>query len=329
MSEALASRLPTGIAVPDELEQAWAWMEEQGWGVEREEGDLLTPYAGDRQLGIVFDAGASLDGWFDDGTAGRDRLVPIAELAGDGGIGALWRDDTDAIRFVGLGSDGDTFLLADSAVDFLRLVAIGYGEITAYHLGLPPEAADSVDAVEDFRTWVEETFGVDVPEEWPAVGDDEFSDWVAVQLGWPVEPAPGDRPDPPDSPGAAAVTGDVRTLLGVLGETDGPEALAAVAGVAGVTPADGVTDLRWSAGPLRTAGLEVAVTRGVVTTVFAPGSLVDGLDSTSTRDDVLALLGEPERSGPGGLRYVVGGRYLHVSVGDGTLGRLTLMLDAP
>lgn len=183
MSELL--RLPGGIRIPDELEAAWRWMEDRGWGATNEHGYYLTPYAGERQLGIVFDDGQSLEGWFLPPQA-QARLVPLAEIGGDGSMGALWVSDDGRTRFVGLGSDGDMYVLADDAVDFLRLIAVGYHELSPVSLGLPP---DEPEAVSEFRAWVEATYAVEVPAIWPAVVEegDEFATWMHAQMDLSVE----------------------------------------------------------------------------------------------------------------------------------------------
>jgi len=125
-AEALAVQHPDhGIAIPEPLERAWAWCEAQGWGIQRESAYYVTPYAGSRRLGVVFDSGATLDGWFEPGAPGADRLLPFADLDSSGGVAALWRDDAGETRVVGLGGEGEVGILAEAAVDFLRLGALG------------------------------------------------------------------------------------------------------------------------------------------------------------------------------------------------------------
>lgn len=332
----LTPYLPAAIEVPDELERAWLWMEQQGWGHATDNGYFLVPYAGTRELGPVFCVlDDFVEHWFvSDGAA--SRVVPIATIAGDGSAAALWLDDDHRLRFVGLGSEGDAFVLADSAVDFLRLVAVGHAELTTYELGLPPDDEEPVAALAPFRAWVEQTFGVVVPGEWPGVGEDEFTDWVD-QVDGAVEPASGDRPAPEDSPGAAAIAGTARDLLRLLGEADGPAALRAVAAAAHLDVPAHVPDLRWAGAELRSVGIEVSISRGTIQTIFVsvadghphPAELLEGLSPASGIDDIVALFGEPERRPPGGLRYVVDGRYLHLKVGDGGIERLTLMRQVP
>lgn len=158
-------------------------MEDRGFGQDAPAGYVLTPYAGNRVRGAVFSPSLTLEGWFEEGTHGYERLLPIAEAAGDGSIAALWLDDEGRTRVVVLSSDGDGYVVAESALDFLILLAIGYSELLSFLIDGPPEEEESVEAVAGFRAWVEEAFDVEVPNEWPPVGEDEFSVWLDAQLG--------------------------------------------------------------------------------------------------------------------------------------------------
>lgn len=177
LADLLRPSLPDGFTIPEPLDRAWSWMETQGWGVDNKNGYFLTPYAGNRQLGVVFSAQESLAGWFEPGDPGFGQLVPIAQISGDGAIGAAWIDE-GRVRFVALGSDGDTFLLADSAVDFLRLIAIGHRELNAWDLELEPEDEDAVEAHAAFRAWAEAELDTTVPPVWSVADPDPFEAWV-------------------------------------------------------------------------------------------------------------------------------------------------------
>ncbi|GAA1730579.1 hypothetical protein GCM10009710_08970 [Aeromicrobium alkaliterrae] len=156
-------------------------MEDQGWGFETRGTYYLTPFEGRAQLGIVFSPSETLTGWFEPGEPGHDRLFPLGQTDGSGSFAALWLDPTDTVRFVLLGSEGERLLLADDAVDFLRLIAIGYLELADYVLPEAPdedEDGESVAALAQFRAWVESELGVDVPEHWTVQEPDPFSAWV-------------------------------------------------------------------------------------------------------------------------------------------------------
>lgn len=61
------------------------------------------------------------------------RLLPLAETDGSGGFAALWFAPSGDSRYVLLGSEGGAPpRLADAPVDFLRLIAIGYDELTSW-----------------------------------------------------------------------------------------------------------------------------------------------------------------------------------------------------
>lgn len=322
MSDSL--HIPAGLTIPAELEQAWQWMEEQGWGLSNQHGYFLTPYAGNQQVGVVFDSTKTLEGWFEPDSPATSRLLPLAELAGDGTMGALWLTDDGETRFVLLGSEGDRHVLTASAVDFLRLCAVGYREVVARCLGEGPDEAETVEAHAPFRDWVEATFGEPVPSAWPRLDtDDEFTAWVRRQLG-------EDQPEVvvPDGPPADAVTGDAGVFLAALGTPDGTQRLVDHLGLP-----DG------SGKTLKDAGLKVVLRRGLATIWLTldryprPEQLLEGLD-TSSMARVVEALGEPERQGEYDgeqwVRYAIGGRWLRFGFAGGAgLTSLTFMTNAP
>lgn len=275
---------------------------------------------------VAFTSSLTLDGWLQPDMPGHAFLLPIADAAGDGSIAALWRDG-DAARVVLLGSDGSMGIIAEEAQEFLALLAIGYDELSDLTLGAEPE--DPVD-VREFRDWLEGRHGVGVPNAWPALGDDEFGAWMAAQLG---EEPKAPTVIPSDSP-EAHIEGEAGTLLELLGTADGPAAVALVTGMLGIS---GGETLRSSSRALEKNGVEVESTRAGFKNFWVtmqkyprPAEFVVGLDGASTRDDVLALLGKPEKEGSAWVRYIVGGRYVHFGFDPtGALWRVTLMLDAP
>ncbi|PPF47237.1 hypothetical protein C5B85_02930 [Pseudoclavibacter sp. AY1F1] len=195
LTNLLAPKLPDDISIPEPLERAWSWMESQGWGFENRNGYFLTPYAGTAELGIVFSPTESLTGWFEPDEPGYDRLFPLGQTDGSGSFAALWLDPSDAIRFVVLGSEGERLYLADDAVDFLRLLAIGYLELNDYVVVEEPSEEDeeSVAALAPFRAWLEAEFGVDAPARWETREPDPFDAWVAEVKN--EEPAAIDETD--------------------------------------------------------------------------------------------------------------------------------------
>jgi hypothetical protein len=127
-----------------------------------------------------------------------NRLCVFAKTGGDGSRAAFWINPQGKQRIVHLGSGSGSIMicvLADDAVDFLRLLAIGYDEI-CWNEGFsePPNSGApgnelTVHPNMAFQEWVREIFKVDIPRtaleivKHPAdMGDtdsrDEFWRWV-------------------------------------------------------------------------------------------------------------------------------------------------------
>lgn len=186
------SRLADTLTVPDtitiapEREQAWQWMEEQGFGsTDADGGYILTPYAGDSEYVAVFGAQPS-DGWIPEGAPGHEQLLMLGTVSGSGSLLALWRTDDGAQRYVVLRDMGPSScaVIADSPVDLMRFIGIGYDELTPWSLGAEPEDEEGVEALAPFRAWVEDTFGVSVPEQWDGIDDGgAFVAWLESKLG--------------------------------------------------------------------------------------------------------------------------------------------------
>jgi hypothetical protein len=99
------------------------------------------------------------------------RLCIFARTGGDGSYAAFWLDDDGNQKIVHLGSgSGSTLLcvLTDDAVDFLRLLAIGYEEICwPDEFDVPPNTRLNQQRIRPnhaYRTWVETMFSVDIPK---------------------------------------------------------------------------------------------------------------------------------------------------------------------
>ncbi len=122
-------------------------------------------------------------------------------------MGALWLDDDQQTRIVHMGSGSGSVLtcvLADSGLDFLRLLAIGYQEVCwDEEFAAPPQPwyVDSDTVNVPFREWLTGTFGVSIPataleivREPVKMGDRDTSDpfcrWVnrLQDERWPPRP---------------------------------------------------------------------------------------------------------------------------------------------
>lgn len=156
----------------------FAWVETQGRVVTGDDGNLYGLLSRDANVGTAVElrgytsdeTASYVSAWFGDvAGAPAARLWPFAQTGGDGSMAALWLDDERHTRIVHLGSGSGSLLtcvLAGSALDFLRLLAIGYPEICVNEeFADPPrpwdDDGDTVNA--PYRDWVQRTFGVTVP----------------------------------------------------------------------------------------------------------------------------------------------------------------------
>lgn len=185
MLKKFQGRLPHGFVVPNELAQAWQWMHGQRWGRHSDDGTFRMRLLGEHREhvgAIVFTPSVTIDSWFEDGAAGRDDLVPIGLAARDGSVIALWRDG-DQTRFVGFGGDGDLFVLADSAHDFVALLTIGYPELLPHLITSKPVDQDHAAAMGPLRDWARTHRGIESPEQWHAIDATDFRAWVDRKRG--------------------------------------------------------------------------------------------------------------------------------------------------
>jgi hypothetical protein len=206
--------LTPGMVLPPALAALFDWVEARGLVVTgadgRRYGTLYPDEDVRRRLGederpggtcieLVARGNADLHYWFGRGDPEIvDRLCVFAQTGGEGSQAALWLDPDGNQRIVHLGSGSGstlTCVLADDAVDFLRLLAIGYDEICwPDDFDRPPcEVRPRVLPNVAFQNWVTSAFGVDIPKTASAIvkhpanasntkgGDspDPFWRWVA------------------------------------------------------------------------------------------------------------------------------------------------------
>jgi len=212
----MKASFPQDIPLPEEFEKLFAWMEANDFVCQGRDSEFATLYP--RELaeadGTSLISFEPVDQTFMSRWAQGDapdfasRVAAFVRTGGDGSYAALWRDDAGQLKFVHLGSgSGSTMLcvLTDNVIDFLRLLAIGYEELCSpEHYGMTPEEAYEELHDEDdppyepprqFRAWVEETFGVEIPETASEIvagtadmdtpsSDDPFWRWVKKHQGW-------------------------------------------------------------------------------------------------------------------------------------------------
>ena len=186
----LENVLPEGMQIPEELRQLYQWIEDNGYyedrdGVrygylypqdklreswkedEREGGTDISFYVAklserEELLEISF-------GKHKEETA--QRLLSFAQSGGDGSECALWLDDEGRTQMVHIGSGSGsmmTCILVKNALDFLRLLAIGYDEICwDEYYPLPPNSNKDNTFVypnTQYQEWVQNTFHTTIPK---------------------------------------------------------------------------------------------------------------------------------------------------------------------
>jgi hypothetical protein len=210
----IEATLCPGMSLPDPLEQLFRWIEAHGYFVDTSNGriGLLFPERekkakwtkagrhGGTDIRFAAEPDAGLQYWFgkEDPDIER-RLCVFAKTGGDGSMAAFWLADDGSQKIVHLGSgSGSTTVcvLAEKAVDFLRLLAIGYDEICwGRQFSAPPNAGGDfvVEPNHAFVGWVSKTFGVTIPScgseivKHPAAMEDSASEdafwkWVKQHL---------------------------------------------------------------------------------------------------------------------------------------------------
>lgn len=218
LGDQLRAVLLPGMNVPPEFLALYDWIEANQLFVDNEDGrvgflfpeDELkrgwtnTQRPGGTSIEFAASGNANVRYWFDrDEPKILDRLCVFAMTGAEGSEAALWLDDTGRQRIVHMGSGSGSMLccvLADSPIDFLRLIAIGYDEICwDENFMFPPNQRRSgkdfvVHPNIPFQNWIKSTFDVTIPmcaadivKHVAHMGDrnspDEFNRWVSQYLG--------------------------------------------------------------------------------------------------------------------------------------------------
>jgi hypothetical protein len=206
----LAAVMPVGVEIPAPIRQLYEWIELKGFYVDNAAGrvgflyseqDLRASWTDEGRRGgttieLVASGSANLKYWF--GAEHEEvnrRLCVFGRTGAEGSECAFWISESGRLKIVHLGSGSGSLLncvLSDNAVDFLRLLAIGYDEICwKEEFASPPNEGDTGFRVEpnvEFQEWVKNTFHVEIPKtaleivKYPAdIGDedteDEFCRW--------------------------------------------------------------------------------------------------------------------------------------------------------
>ncbi|QDQ82064.1 SMI1/KNR4 family protein [Paraburkholderia megapolitana] len=204
------------MSLPDAFSRLFVWIEENHLYVDTKNGRIgflypeheiksgWTKYGrpGGTNIEFAAEGNANLKYWFGhERTEVMERLCVFAKTGAEGSMAAFWLDPNGQQKIVHLGSgSGSTTVcvLALDAVDFLRLLAIGYDEICwGDQFSAPPNAGSeplfSVAPNEKFQEWLRATFNVTVPsigldivphpdDMHNASSKDAFNRWVAANV---------------------------------------------------------------------------------------------------------------------------------------------------
>ncbi len=186
----LENALPKGMQIPEELRKLYQWIENNGY---------YTDNDGVR-YGYLYPKDKLRESWTDDERKGgtdiafsvlktsesegllevcypnhkdevRRRLLVFAQSGGNGSECALWLDNEGYTQIVHIGSGSGsvmTCILVKNALDFLRLLAIGYDEICwDEEYSSPPNSNKDNTFVHpniQYQEWVQNTFHTTIPK---------------------------------------------------------------------------------------------------------------------------------------------------------------------
>ena len=171
IADSVESCFPDGIRLPDAIRCICDFLDANGY-----------PISGCFEINTRGDDAAS---WFPNDTE-MQRQIAVFGNGSTGSTYALWlthSPDPANAPVVLLGSEGDLKVLAESPVEFCRLLGCGYDELEWDDLSTAPTCFDETAS---FREWIADKLGLD----FPATGDSiaqraaerfpGFSDWVTV-----------------------------------------------------------------------------------------------------------------------------------------------------
>ena len=186
----LENALPKGMQIPEELRQLYQWIEDNGYYSENEgirygylypQDKLRESWKEEEREGgtdIAFSVLKNIDReevlenyYKKHKDEVRRRLLVFAQSGADGSECALWLDDEGHTQIVHIGSGSGsmmTCILVKNALDFLRLLAIGYDEICwDEDYPFPPNSNKDNTFVHpntQYQEWVQNTFPTTIPK---------------------------------------------------------------------------------------------------------------------------------------------------------------------
>jgi hypothetical protein len=188
LGKQIEKTLLPGMSIPNELDELFNWIESNRLYIDRgaERVGLLFPLndlkngwtktsrPGGTYIEFFAEGNVNLHHWFGHDRADvLNRLCVFAKTGGDGSMAAFWIDDAGKQCIVHMGSGSGSTLccvLAETPIDFLRLIAIGYDEICWNdEFSYPPNSPDydtgfHVYPNVEYQNWVQTKFGVSIPE---------------------------------------------------------------------------------------------------------------------------------------------------------------------
>ncbi|MBU2978760.1 SMI1/KNR4 family protein [Alteromonas sp. C1M14] len=144
LHKSILQTLPNPMSIPEPLAMLFDWIESNGFAEDTEIGRVGYLYPNNQMRHewtdaqrpggtlIEFYAEEQIDDFYFVHKGIKDRLRIFARTGGDGSVAAFWLDDNNEQKIVHIGSGSGSTLacvLAENAVDFLRLIAIGYDEV--------------------------------------------------------------------------------------------------------------------------------------------------------------------------------------------------------
>ena len=186
----LENALPEGMQIPEELRKLYQWIEDNGYYMD----------AKGVRYGWLFPEDKIKESWTDNERIGgtmitfnvdeesyrnelleiqykehleevKRRLLVFARSGADGSECSLWLDDEGHTQIVHIGSGSGsmmTCILVKNALDFLRLLAIGYDEICwDEDYPFPPNSNKDNTFVHpntQYQEWVQNTFHTTIPK---------------------------------------------------------------------------------------------------------------------------------------------------------------------
>ena len=186
----LENALPAGMQIPEELCKLYQWIEDNGYYSENEgirygylypQDKLRESWKEEEREGgtdIAFSVLKNIDReevlencYKKHKDEVRRRLLVLAQSGADGSECALWLDDEGHTQIVHIGSGSGsmmTCILVKNALDFLRLLAIGYDEICwDEDYPLPPNSNKDNTFVypnTQYQEWIQNTFHTTIPK---------------------------------------------------------------------------------------------------------------------------------------------------------------------